>query len=84
MVNRWISTVAILLVFAISTERAGFAISTPDALSARQQIVARGVGKGVKVHLADGRLLRGKIVSVEEDEFHMQAGSEPPIVRSFG
>ena len=54
-------------------------MSTPDAASAKQQIAARGVGKGVKVHEADGTVLRGKIVSMGEDSFGMQVGSKPVV-----
>jgi len=74
---------ALLLALTFVTERAAFATSSPDAASAKQQIAARGVGKGVKVHEADGTVLRGKIVSMGEDSFGMQVGSKPVVEVPF-
>ena len=74
---------ALLLALTLVTERAAFATSTPDAASAKQQIAARGVGKGVKVHEADGTVLRGKIVSMGENSFGMQVGSKPVVEVPF-
>lgn len=69
----------LLLVILFLSERVALAIPTPDAASAKQQIAARGVGKGVKVHEADGAVLRGKIVSLQDDTFSIQVGSKPPV-----
>jgi hypothetical protein len=73
----------LLLALTFVTERAAFATLAPDAASAKQQIAARGVGKGVKVHEADGTVLRGKIVSMGENSFGMQVGSKPVVDVSF-
>jgi len=70
---------ALLLALTFVIERAAFATSMPDAAGTKQQIAARGVGKGVKVQEADGTVLRGKIVSMGEDSFGMQVGSKPVV-----
>ncbi len=70
---------ALLLALTSVIERGAFATSTPDAASAKQQIAARGGGKGVKVHEVDGTVLRGKIVSIGENSFAMQVGSKPVV-----
>jgi len=80
---RFLRITAFLLMLTIASERLAFATLTPDAVSAKQQIAARGVGKGVKVHEADGTVLRGKIVSIGEDSFGMQVGSKPVVEVTF-
>ena len=80
---RFLRITAFLLMLTIASERLAFATLTPDAVSAKQQIAARGVGKGVKVHEADGTVLRGKIVSIAEDSFGMQVGSKPVVEVTF-
>lgn len=74
---------ALLLAVTLLSDCTAFATSTPDAASAKQQIAVRGVGKGVKVHEADGTVLRGKIVSVGEDSFGLQVGSKPRVEVAF-
>lgn len=74
---------AFLLAIAFLSERVALAMPTPDAASAKQQIAARGVGKGVRVHETDGTVLRGKIISVGEDSFGVQVGSKPPVEVAF-
>ena len=74
---------ALLLSLTFVTERGAFATITPDATSAKQQIAMRGVGKSVKVHEADGTVLRGRIVSLGEDSFGMQVGSKPVVDLPF-
>ena len=74
---------ALLLAIAFLSDRLALAIPTPDAASAKQQIATRGVGKSVKVHEADGTVLRGKIVSLGEDSFGIQIGSKPSIEVTF-
>ncbi len=69
----------LLLVTVVLSERVALAIPTPDSASAKQQIAARGVGKGIKVHEADGATLREKIVALNEDSFRMQVGSKAPL-----
>jgi len=80
---RFLRITAFLLMLTIASERLAFATLTPDAVSAKQQIAARGVGKAVKVHEADGTVLRGKIVSIGEDSFGMQVGSKPVVEVTF-
>ncbi len=80
---RFSRVTALLLAMTSLCERLSFATSTPDARSAKQQIAARGVGKGVKVHEADGTVPRGKIVSMGEDRFGMQVGSKPVVEVPF-
>lgn len=70
---------ALLLFMVFLGERVALAAPTPDAASAKQQIAALGVGKGIKVHEADGTVLRGKIVSVKDDSFGVQVGSAPLV-----
>ena len=74
---------ALLLAITFLNEHVALAIPTPDAASAKQQIAARNVGKSVKVHEADGTVLRGKIVSLGEDSFGVQVGSKPPVEVTF-
>ena len=69
----------LLLVIVFLGERVGLTLPTPDAASAKHQIEARGVGKGVKVHEADGAVLSGKIVSLNDDSFGIQVGSKPSV-----
>lgn len=74
---------ALLLAITFLSERMALAIPTPDAASAKQQVAARGVGKSVKIHEADGTVLRGKILSLGDDSFGIQVGSKPPVEVPF-
>lgn len=76
-------TATLLFVTVFLCQRVALAIPTPDAASAKQQIAARGVGKGVKVHESDGSVLRGRIVSLNDDSFGIQVGSKPPMDVAF-
>lgn len=51
--------------------------------TAKQMVQARGVGKGIKVKEADGTTLRGKITSIGDDSFSMQAGSRSAVEISY-
>lgn len=83
LVPRLSRVTALLLALTFASERLAFATATLDAVSAKQQIALRGVGKGVKVHEADGTVLRGKIVSMGEDSFGIQVGSKPVVEVPF-
>jgi preprotein translocase subunit YajC len=67
--------ITLLLLTIFLSERVAIALPTPDAATARLQVAARGVGKGIKVHELDGTVVHGKIASVKEDSFSVEVGS---------
>ena len=74
---------ALVLALALLSERVALAVPTPDASSAQQQIASRGIGKSVKVHEADGTVLRGKIMWLKDDSFGVKVGSQRLVEVAF-
>ena len=75
--------IALNLVLACLSQRAALAFPTPDASSAKQLITRRGVGTKVTIHETDGTILRGRIMSLNEDSFGIQIGHEPAVEVPF-
>ena len=66
--------VSLALIFAVATTSLGNAavIDTPiDSANLQQKLVARGIGKGVKVTEVDGTVVKGTLVSIDEDSFQI-------------
>lgn len=77
IVNR-MKIMAFLLCLAFLGERVALALPTPDAATAKQLITRRGVGKRIKIHEADGAVIRGKITALGENSFGLQVGHDAP------
>lgn len=76
-------TTALLVAFTFLSERVGFATATPDAVSAKQQIEARGIGSTVKVQQTGGKAVRGTVVSIDEQGFMFQEKGKTPEAIPF-
>ena len=80
---RFTRMIAFVLALAFIVQGAAFALQTPDAASAKQMITRRGVGAKVKIHETDGSILRGRIMSLNEDSFRIQTGHKPEVEVPF-
>ena len=69
-------SVAFLLLSTIGSEHVVYAAQSTSALTVKQMVQARGVGKEVKVKVASGTTLRGKITSIGESSFGIQVDSK--------
>ena len=69
----------LLLLLALLVHTTAYAASPLDATSAKKMIIARGVGHSVKVHEGKKIVLRGKIVSLGEDDFLLRTGSKSAV-----
>ena len=66
--------VSLALVFAVTTTSFGNASATEapiDSANLQQKLVARGIGKGVKVTEVDGTVVKGILVSIDADSFQI-------------
>jgi hypothetical protein len=66
--------VSLALVFAVTTTSFGNAAATEtpiDSANLQQRLVARGIGKGVKVTEVDGTVVKGILVSIDADSFQI-------------
>jgi small nuclear ribonucleoprotein (snRNP)-like protein len=56
----------------------------PDAAEARRAVAGWGVGKAIRVTLADGRKLNGKIQTIDMEHFSLLANSQAaPVQLAF-
>ena len=69
-------TAFVLALASVFTFTAAAAQSTPAMPPARvhEKLVARSIGKGVKITELDGTVVKGILVSVSADEFQVTAG----------
>ena len=74
--------VSLALIFAVTTTSLGNAAATDapiDSASLQQKLVARGIGKGVKISEVDGTVVKGTLVSIDADSFQItQKGATQP------
>lgn len=81
--SQWHKAIVIALVFCIGilpvSDFAAFAADTPAGPDqVKQQIGQLGVGANLKVQLADGKKLKGSVVSLGEDGFDLKTKSDAP------
>lgn len=67
-----------MLALAFLSERVAFAAPPPDAGNVKHQIETRGIGSGVKVKQADGKTIKGTVISIEEQSFTFQQKGKAP------
>ena len=66
--------ISLALIFAITATSFGNAATTDtpiDSANLQQKLVARGIGKGVKVTEVDGTVVKGTLVSIDADSFQI-------------
>ena len=78
--NQWQKTIVIALVICVGilpvSDLVAFASDTPSGPGrVKQRIDQLGVGANLKVQLADGKKVKGSVVSVGEDGFDLSAKS---------
>jgi hypothetical protein len=66
--------VSLALIFVVTTTSFSNAAATDtpiDSATLQQKLVARGIGKGVKVSEVDGTVVKGILVSIDADSFQI-------------
>lgn len=66
--------ISLALIFAITATSLGNAATTDtpiDSANLQKKLVARGIGKGVKVTEVDGTVIKGILVSIDADSFQI-------------
>ncbi len=76
-VRRVFRLVALVVGIAVMGEGVALAAMPLDAATVKQKVVARGVGKDLKVGLGDGRTVSGEIVWIGEEGFQLKDKKEP-------
>jgi hypothetical protein len=75
------AVVALVLSNTLIGNSIAFAALPPmDAMTAKQAIATRGVGKRVKVTETDGTVVTGQIAAIEDEKFDVRAKDAAPAV----
>jgi hypothetical protein len=71
---RFFRPVSLALIFAVTTTLFGNAAATDtpiDSADLQKKLVARGIGKGVKIAEVNGAVVKGTLVSIDADSFQI-------------
>ena len=70
--------ILVLSITLVGNNIAFASVPPMSAVTAKQEIAARGVGKSVKVTETDGTVVTGKIVTIEDEKFEIRAKDAAP------